>query len=188
VKRIALVALIIALLAAGCGDDKKNASTTDTSAVTPEEAVKQAEAATGTSLTTVPLPSGGGTTTTTAKSGGQAGATTTTPTTDPSVTMKLDRQCVRRGPTGDMQGLTVTTSPGDTVAWSTEYSDHSNEMSKPEYKTGSGYGKADDKGNFHTEWIVPIQAPPGEATLHTIAKGKLQPPLKFRVVAENESC
>lgn len=189
-KRIALITLAIALLVAGCGDDKKDSTGSNDSALTPEEAIKQAEAATGTSLTTpsTTKPAGSpGTTNTTAKPGDQ-GATTTTPTSDPSVTMKLDRLCVRRGPTGDKQGLSATTSPGDTVAWSTEYSDHTNEMSNPEYKTGSGYGKAGSDGRFHTEWIVPAQAPLGEATLHTIAKGKLQPHLKFRVVGENESC
>lgn len=195
-KRIALITLIVALLATGCGKDKKDVeaqgdSPVVTAPVTPEEAIKQAEAATGTSLTIPPAVKSSGpgsTTTTTAKSGGQAGATTTAPTADPSVTMKLDRACVRRGPNGDKQGFSATTQPDSYVAWSTQYSDGSNEMSNQEYKTGSGYAKSDSAGNFHTEWIVPIQAPLGEAQLHTIAKGKLQPPLKFRVVGENESC
>lgn len=188
-KRIGLITLLIALLAAGCGDDNTGSASTDATIRTPDEIRKGLEAATGTSLPSVPLkPGDSGTTTTTAKAGGQAAATTTTPTSDPSVTMKLDRLCVRRGPTGDMQGLTATTSPGDTVAWSTAYSDHSNEMSNPEYKTGSGYGKAGSDGRFHSQWLIPAQAPLGEATLHTIAKGKLQPVLKFRVVGEKDSC
>jgi hypothetical protein len=189
-KRIALAALIFVLLAAACGDDKKN----------DVNAASQSDDTTTTTGVTGEQPAGGASTTTTArKNGGSGGTTTTTgpggsvttttPTSDPSVTMTLDKPCVRRGPLGDKQGLGVVSAPEDTIAWSTEYSDGTNELSNPEYKSGgSGYGKAGSDGRYHTSWFVPKEAPLGEATLHTVAKGKLQPPLKFRVVGEKDSC
>ena len=81
------------------------------------------------------------------------------------------------------QALTVHTTPGDTVAYSTEYSDHSNELTNPSYRTGSGAGTADATGTFHAVWLVPATAPLGIATVHLIYGGALQPSLEFEIAA-----
>ena len=194
-KRLALIVVLVALVAGGCGEKKKSggdaASSTDETTTTVAGQIGGGGGTEGGGTGTTVTP--GGSTNTTAKGGttqttAAGGVTTTSPTSDPSVTMKLDRACVRKGALGDSQGLTATTSPGDIVAWSTEYSDHSNEMSNPSYKTGSGYGKAGSDGRFHSEWKVPDNAPLGEAILHTIAKGKLQPYLRFTVVDTDGKC
>jgi hypothetical protein len=132
-------------------------------------------------------PKGKHTTSTTA---GKVGPSNTTTTTKPHVpvTMKLDLTCVRRGQSGDTQGLTVHTDPKDYVGYSTEYSDHSNEFTNLSYKSGSGYVKADENGNGRAEWKVPDNAPTGVATLHTVAEGKVGPTLTFKVVSQLDHC
>ncbi|MGH2830550.1 MAG: hypothetical protein ACRDJM_08695, partial [Actinomycetota bacterium] len=79
----------------------------------------------------------------------------------------LDRPCGRRGI--DLQGLTVRTArPGSHVGYSTEYSDHSNEVGNPSYQGGYGYGKVDAAGGYRATWTVPAAAPPGTATVRVI--------------------
>jgi hypothetical protein len=150
-----------------------------------------AGAAAGGSSTTAPGGTGGGSGaggTATTQPGGASGSTTTTRAPFP-VKMRVEKPCVRRGATtGDVQAVIVETRPEDTVAYSTEYSDQSNEISKPEYKTGSGYGVADDKGNYRGEWRVPDTATEGMAKLHVIADGRIHSTLTFRVVSQTGKC
>jgi len=192
-KRVVLIAMFVSLLAAGCSDDKKpssNAADAETQVVTEYK-----DPLTPTTTTTTTAPGGGTTTvpggtqgtTPTSQGQGAPGSTTTTRPPFP-VEMKLDKACVKRGANGDTQTLTVKTRAKDTVAYSTEYSDHSNELSNPEYKSGSGYGDADDDGDYKAEWKIPDTAPNGIARLHVIADGRIHSKLTFRVVGPLESC
>lgn len=192
-KRIALVMLIVALAASGCNDEKKadgqNASASDPAAAAAAAAAAgEAPGAPKSDDSDMGHDNHGGTTTTTPGVQPGSGTATTQPPPDPDVQMSVERACVRRGPTGDTQVLNVKTVPNDTVAWSTAYSDRSNEVSNPSYTTGSGKGKAGPDGRFRTEWKVPPNAPLGTATLLTIAKGKFGPRLTFEVVAEDGRC
>lgn len=191
---IVLVSLCLVLLSA-CGGGKKDASAlktknADNSASGGENA--QGGSSGGSTTTTVKGSKSTGKSTSTTTKAGASSASSSTTTTKPHVplVMKLDRQCVRRGTAGDQQGLQVHTDPGDTVAYSTEYSDHSNELSHPQWQKvgGSGYGKASSDGDYHGVWHVPDDAPTGTATLHIIAEGKIQAPITFKVVALTESC
>jgi hypothetical protein len=183
--------MLVVLLGAGaCGSDKPAskvkgdaAGTTTTTAPGGGSTVPGG----GSTSTTVKGQSGQGSTTTTTAAGG-AGATSTTKTTIPA-TGKLTKACVRKGPTGDDQTLQVHTTPGDMVGFSTEYSDHSNELSHPAYKTGSGYGKASTSGDYEATWKVPPDAPDGTATVHWIANGKIQEKkLTFKVIGLTGAC
>jgi hypothetical protein len=190
VKRlfVLLLLLLLALLPA-CGGGKKNAAGVKQNGTTSSSVAGSDGAAAGGTSTTA-KGGKGGTTSTTAKGGAAEATGGSTTTTKPHVpvVIKLDRKCVRRGATGDSQGISVTTDPNDIVGYSTEYSDHSNELTNPSYKTGSGYGNADDKGKYHTEWKLPDNATPGTATLRVIAEGKIQPPLTFKVVDQLGKC
>jgi hypothetical protein len=195
-KRVTLVLLLISLLAAACGDKKEtNASATGKSTTTTVDGQGAAPNGGSTTTTTAKGSKGtkGTTTTSTTKpgdtTGGTTGASTTTTTRAPfPVKMSLEKTCVRRGSTGDTQALHVTTRPKDFVGYSTEYSDHSNELSNQSYKTGSGYQDAGEDGKVTIEWKLPDNAPTGTATLHTIADGRLQPVLTFKVVSALDHC
>jgi hypothetical protein len=191
VKRIAVLLAIAVLLLPACGKDKKDSGlkADGTTATNPD-----GTPADGGTATTAKGQSGNGKTGTTVKgqtgttAAGGAGGTTTTTKPHVPVVINLDKTCVRRGSTGDTQGLSVKTDPSDVVAFSTEYSDHSNELSNQSYKTGSGYGRASTNGDYRTEWKVPDNAPTGTATLHIIAQNKIQAPVTFKVVGQLESC
>ena len=81
----------------------------------------------------------------------------------------LGRTCVHRGDPSEQQTLTVTASPGETVTYSTYYSDFSTELSRPDYTTGHGYGQAGTDGRFRAAWTVPAAATPGRATVRVTA-------------------
>jgi hypothetical protein len=191
VKRISalFVAVALASLLSACGGGKHNASVKakNGSKDASGKTTGNSSSAQGATPTTT---KGGKTSPTTAKPGTNGPTTTTTTKPHRPIVMKLDKTCVRRGATGDLQGLTIQTDPNDIVAWSTEYSDHSNELTHPEWQKvgGSGSGKSDANGNFHTTWHVPDDAPLGTATLHTIAEQKLGPVLTFKVVSQIETC
>lgn len=106
----------------------------------------------------------------------------------PRTTAAIDRACVRRGV--DTQGLTVRNArSGGYVGYSTEYSDHSNEVSNRSYTTGYGYGRTDSSGGYRATWVVPATAPAGIATLRVIYSASEQPiVLTFNVVAQTGSC
>jgi hypothetical protein len=97
----------------------------------------------------------------------------------------VDRACV---PRGGRQGLTVRTKPATTVAYSTEYSDGSTELTNRSYTTGFGYGVADPSGTYRVTWIVPTIAPPGPATVHLAATEPIPATVKFTVAAREEDC
>lgn len=188
-KRVLLIVLLIPMLAAcgsdnpkasAQGDDVKTPATTGSSSETTAPGGKTATTKPGTTATTKP-----GTPTS-----GAAGATASSSTTRAPfpVKMSLGKQCVRRGANGDTQTLDIVTRPKDFVGYSTEYSDGSNELTNPSYKSGSGYGQADDDGKVHLEWKLPDNATTGTATLRTIADGRMQPLLHFKVVSQLETC
>ncbi|MDQ1439663.1 MAG: hypothetical protein QOK43_3292 [Acidimicrobiaceae bacterium] len=195
-KRVLLVLTLVSLLAAGCGSDKKqsvNAKSTSTTAGSSTGGTDANGNTTTTAKGSKAKGSKGSTTTVKPGSGtdsGGTGSTTTTTKAPFPVVMKLDKECVRKGATGDAQALNVTTRPDDTVAYSTEYADHSNELSHPQWQKvgGSGYGKASTDGKYRAEWHVPDDAPDGTATLHVIADGRIQPPITFKVVGLTAHC
>lgn len=193
-KRIAVILTFLAVLSAACGGDKKDDAVKTKDASSQTDAGENAQGSgdsKGSTATTAKGGSKGKTSSTTAKSG-SSGATSSTTTTKPHrpIVIKLDKTCVRRGLNGDLQGLNVDTDPEDTVAYSTEYSNHENELTHPQWQKvgGSGYGKADSNGKYHGTWHVPDDAPTGTATLHIIAQGAIQKPVTFKVVGQLESC
>lgn len=106
----------------------------------------------------------------------------------PTLPGKLDRSCVRQGVEADVQGLTVGTTPGGPVGYTTIYSDGSSQLD-PErgYKTGGGGGFAEDNGTFRQTWIVPAHAPLGTATVRVI-DGSRTFDLPFVIVAASATC
>jgi hypothetical protein len=103
------------------------------------------------------------------------------------ITATLDRTCVHRGSTTELQGLTVHLRKDEPVGYSTQYSDQSNELSNQTYKTGYGYGKGGADGTFRATWVVPANAPPGPAIVSVLARGGQQK-LPFTVAAQGGSC
>ena len=88
------------------------------------------------------------------------------------VTVKatLDKACVHRGDRNDLQGITIMARPGGAAGFNTSYSDGSSSVDgKSNYQTGMGGGFADSNGQYRTTWVVPANAPPGEATVHVVA-------------------
>ncbi|HZQ26371.1 MAG TPA: hypothetical protein VFA94_01625 [Acidimicrobiales bacterium] len=195
-RALATAAVLLSLTLVACGGGKKSSTAALKAAGngTTTTAAGDAASGGGGSPTTVKgsksTAKGNGTTATTAAGGGADPSSTTTTKPHRPVTAKLDKACVHRGKAGDDQTLTVHTDPDDTVAYSTEYSDHSNELTHPAYKTGSGYGKASTDGVYVATWKVPDDAPSGTATLRFIAEGKIhnEIPLTFKVVGPLESC
>lgn len=101
---------------------------------------------------------------------------------------RLDRSCVRQGVQADVQGLTVRTSPGGPVGYTTIYSDGSSQLdSERGYKSGGGGGFAENDGTFRQTWIVPPQAPRGKATVRVI-DGSRTFDLFFEIVAASAVC
>jgi hypothetical protein len=200
-RALATVAVLVSMSLVACGGGGKKASAAkvnaDANGATTTTAAGDTGAGAGSGSAAKGSGSKGGSSTTvksgtaTTAAGGSADPSSTT-TTKPHrpVTAKLDKACVRRGPTGDDQTITVHTDPDDTVAYSSEYSDHSNELSHPAYKTGSGYGKASTDGVYTATWKVPDDAPSGTATIHFIAEAKIHDdiPLTFKVVGPLDKC
>jgi hypothetical protein len=201
--RVAPIAVLLSLSLVACGSSgAKHGVAALKPDSTPSTLVGDQQA--GSTVTTAPGSGGpasgngtggtGGTGAPTTVKGGAPtnGTNGTTTTTKPHrpVTAKLDKSCVHRGAAGDEQGITVHTDPSDTVAYSTEYSDHSNELSHPSYKTGSGYGKASTDGEYHTTWKLPEDATTGTATVHFIAENKVHDeiPLTFKVAGPLDKC
>ena len=191
-KRIAVLALAATLVLGACGDDKKkddagSATTTSAAAGTETTQTTAAGGAPGGTPTTA-----GGTGATTAPGQAPQPAQPPPPTTQPPfpVQARLEKACVRRGSTTDKQVLVVKTRPGSGIAYSTQYSDGSNEMTKPSYQKagGHGTGKADAEGNFRAEWTVPVDAPTGTAKVTVATDQRIHGPYEFRVAGELESC
>lgn len=88
-----------------------------------------------------------------------------------------------------MQGFTAHLAARAAIGYDTIYSDNSNELMNPSYKTGYGYGKSDDSGTYHASWIVPATAPPGTAKLYVLYAGnKPAIELPFTIVTETGKC
>jgi hypothetical protein len=163
---VALVALTLALSAcAGAGATGRIAGSTPPGSSSP-----RASAATATSGGTLHSPAPP--TSSRANPKGARGDTSPTPVplgTSAGGRVKLALTCVHRGEPTEQQVLTVTAGPGETVGYSTFYSDYSSELNRPDYTTGHGYGVAGPDHMFHASWIVPAGATLGRATVQVIA-------------------
>jgi protocatechuate 3,4-dioxygenase beta subunit len=97
---------------------------------------------------------------------------------------------VHRGDATELQGLTAHAAPKTTIGFSTEYSDHSNEVTNKSYTTGFGYGTTGATGVYRITWMVPAAAPVGNAVVHLIASpgSVVSPSLTFRVAAPGAAC
>ena len=105
----------------------------------------------------------------------------------PHATASLNRTCARRGI--DPVTVTVHTEPNQVAGYSTEYSNHTNSLTNPEYKSGGdGYGKAGPDGTYTATWVVPASAPPGDAIVHVLAVSDVQPDVPLKVVTQTGKC
>jgi hypothetical protein len=101
----------------------------------------------------------------------------------------LERNCVHRGDADEPQTLTVDSAPGETVGYSTYYSDYSSELNRPDYTTGFGYGPAGPDGKYRATWVVPPTAPPGRATVQVVATDMEDTEsASFIVVEQGQAC
>jgi hypothetical protein len=102
----------------------------------------------------------------------------------------LGRSCVHRGEGSEPQTLAVSAGPGETVTYSTYYSDYSSELDRPDYTTGHGYGTAGADGFYHARWTVPATATPGRATVRVTATDMSEDAQEasFTVVKQGERC
>ncbi|MBI2169299.1 MAG: hypothetical protein HYU28_07330 [Actinobacteria bacterium] len=134
-----------------------------------------------------PGDAGGSTTTSGASGADEGGAESETPgDVEPNVT--LDKECVTRGLSSDLQGITARVPTGAIVIYSTEYSDHSNEVSNPGYATGYG-DTTSVAGTARATWVVPADAPTGSAVLHVAGTVEMTPSeLRFEVVDSKGDC
>jgi len=149
--------------------------------------------------------SGSPSTTGTPRSSSSPGATTggtrsgtSRSTSRPVVTVPvtLDKGCVHRGDRNDLQGITITARPGGAAGFNTSYSDGSSSVDgKSDYQTGMGGGFADGQGHYRSTWVVPADAPLGDATVHVVAiedssSGPVQgsADVHFVVVAPGAGC
>jgi hypothetical protein len=188
--RGASAAILVAVLATGCGGstDDKGASS---AAKDGEEAANVApEEAAAASTTTTTAPDGAGkrsTTTTTAKggaSGGDAGsksaaARSGVPHVPPGVgeadgselpseplplAVELSSTCVRPG---TPLTVTVKTSPQALVGYDTTWADGKTGWDAPN-RNGSARGTADDKGTWTNTATIGADAPKGKARVDVI--------------------
>jgi hypothetical protein len=179
------VAAIALTLVAACGSEAgRTASPTTPSRASGSQAGGRPSAGTTTS---------GASTGTTSRSGSAAssGAATSAPLGRSSGgRVTLAKTCIRRGDPSDQQSLTVTAGPGETVTYSTYYSDYSTELSRPDYTTGYGYGQAGADGRYRATWIVPARATTGRATVRVTAGDIDQDAQEasFVVVKQGERC
>jgi len=102
----------------------------------------------------------------------------------------LGRTCLHRGDTAEPQSVTVSAGPGETVTYSTYYSDYSTELNRPDYTTGHGSGQAGSDGRFRASWTVPSLATPGRATVRVTATDMTEDAQEasFLVVKQGERC
>lgn len=187
-------ALVVFLLTAGCGIVAGSDSAREARRTSATSSPASSEGERNSKVSGTPAPTARPTPTSTSADGPKRSADRAkSPTPGPSPTIsftaKLDKACVRRGAIDDLQGLTVRTEPGDHVIFSTSYSDGSNELGNPSYKTGHGSGVA-AKGTFRQTWVVPEEAPTGEATVTvlTSSSGGRTRELEFTVVGKEASC
>ena len=84
----------------------------------------------------------------------------------------------------------MTAGYGETVTYSTYYSDYSTELNRPDYTTGHGYGQAGSDGRFRATWTVPGAATPGRATVRVTANDMTEDAQEasFIVVKQGERC
>ena len=163
---VAAVLLVVALTASGCGKSNNSSNAASRSMTTAAASGSGGTTTTVKGATTTTTTVKGATTTTTTVKG--ATTTTTKPrptTTTVPVTAKVDKACVHPG---DPQGLTVTANSRGQVIYDTVYSDKSDDLTA-HYGTGSGRGDADDKGVYHTTWVLSPKVPPGPAYVNVAA-------------------
>lgn len=102
----------------------------------------------------------------------------------------LGRLCVHRGDAAEPQTLTVIAGAGESVGYSTYYSDNSSELNRKDYTAGYGFGPAGPDGRFRASWTVPAGATPGRATVRVIATDMTEDAQEasFLVVRSGEAC
>jgi hypothetical protein len=178
--RAALATLAFALVAACASDPGAPSATRTTPSGTSSSRAPSTGGGTGTAAaTTTATPSSATTGTTPAPLGTSSGGR-----------VVLAKGCVHRGDATDQQNLTVTAGTGETVTYSTYYSDYSTELNRPDYTTGHGYGQAGPDGRYRVSWVVPAQATPGRATVRVTA-GDMEEDAQeasFIVVKQGERC
>lgn len=193
---LAVVLLLVGTLAAcgGGGDDAAEGTTTTAAAgdgTTDTTAAPSGDGATDT--TTAPagggepddeVVQGGGSG---AAGGGDGGGTTETTAEPKSLDASLDATCVARG---GQQGFTATIDPGGTVIYDTTYSDGASSSWKPgaDQRGDNGFAEADGSGNVREQWVVPPDAPLGDAQVAMAAPGYDFARLPFEVVALPTEC
>ena len=177
-KRVALVVALSVMLAS-CAVHKSTTAT------------KPARVTVNGSVAGSPSPTGGqtgGASMTPTPTAGAAGGSAKPDSTAKPASAKLDRACIHQR-SSELQGLTVVGRPKATIGYSTEYSDHSNELTNRSYTTGFGYGVAGPDGTYRATWAIPASAPSGVAIVHLIASaGEIQPTVSFRIVAAGGRC
>lgn len=198
IRRSAVALFAVALsVAPACGDK----ATTSTQSASAGRSTTTTTGAPDASSPTAPVGQGGTSeaagasgssdgTPTTVK-GGKAGDGATTTSTSASAArpnIRLDRSCVPRGSATEMQGFQADVHNRAIVIYSTEYSDHSNEVTNKTYTSGFGYVHATEEG-ARTTWVVPATAPVGTAIVHVSGSEDVRPrELSFRVVVSKDDC
>lgn len=170
-KRVAVAFLI---LLAACGEAGRVGSGSSSETQTSSPA-----ATTTSNATTASPPAKGGSTATAAPRATASGST---------VAGSLSLACARAG--ADTQTMTIVgLSPGQSAGYSTQYSDHSNELTNKTYTEGFGFAKADTTGRAVATWRVPSTAPPGPADVLVIWSPGSQPlTLSFTIAAPGGGC
>jgi len=153
-RRAVIAAALIALAACSAG--------TPVSAPAPETSKPAAPSSSAGTPSGAPSPK--------ASSGKQAGSATPRPTPSVGVRASLNKACVRRGDTADLQGIDIIARPEGAAGFNTIYSDGSSSLDgTSNYDSGYGGGFADSTGHFRKSWVVPQNAPAGCATVRVVA-------------------
>ena len=166
--------LVVAFAAAGCGKSRSStasgAKTTTTAVAAAGGSTTTVKGATTTTVKGATTTTVKGATTTTVKGVGPSTTSTTVP-----VTTSVDHACVHPG---DRQGFTLDGPRRSYVIWDTVYSNQTDELTT-HYGTGSGKDLTDDKGHFHTLWVMALNVPPGDTLLRIAV-------LNGRVITQKE--
>jgi len=196
---VAVLAAVFPACGGGSSHKPKLASASSTTTTSAGAAAADSSGATLPGGAPAPTTKPGGQTATTVKGSpsptaagnpGSAPPRTVSQNPDPQVkSATLDKPCIHRGNPTDLQGLTISMLPKQTLGYETVYSDYSNGASNPSYKTGHGYGQSDDQGNFRATWVVPSNAPTGKATVYVLTSPNHAPiQLPFNLVDLGAKC
>ena len=179
--RTLVVTAVMAVVLAGCGASGTRPDAAASNGRSPSSSPSPAQ--TSSPRPTIPHPTPGST---------SSGTSTPPPAplgTSEGGRVMLGRPCVHRGDPAEPQELTVEAGPGETVGYSTYYSDYSSELDRPDYTTGHGYGEAGPDRRFGASWVVPATATLGRATVQVVATDMSDPQsVSFDLVAQGAPC